>query len=413
LRPRILFLVPADYDRLRTKGVDHLIRERDEGGFFERVVTVHPLATRDRVLDLDAAHRLYEFSLGAMLARGGHRLSTVLVAAYRLIRVCRAIVRLARSERIDIVRATDPYLMGLLGLCVARMLRLPFCVSLHADYEKTFSLTPKQGLARWLRLMARGLPPLVVPRADLLLPVSAYLTTCLERWGANRAAIRVIPHGVDTARFERPANIDARALLGIPADAPIVSWVSRMSGENYSADIPEIVERVNRQRPGAVFVLAGDGPFRDAIASRLSTLGAAVRMIPFQSQDAVIAIRQASAAAICLIGGFSLIEACAAGVPVVAYDVEWHREIVADGESGFIVPERDIAAAVAALDKLLADPARAAAMGCEARRRAQAYDLGATSRIKRDCYQALLETSPNAPKLATAVDGGLGLPPTP
>jgi glycosyltransferase involved in cell wall biosynthesis len=182
-----------------------------------------------------------------------------------------------------------------------------------------------------------------------------------------------------------------------------------MSGENYAADIPEIVERVHRAHPGAVFVLAGDGPCRETIAARLAPLADAVWLLPFQPQEAVVAIRQASTAALCLIGGFSLIEACAAGLPAVVYDVEWHREIVADGESGFVVPERDAAAAAGAVSALLASPARAATMGCAARRRAAGYDVATTSRIKRACYAELLNMSVD-PAEEPPERAALGLP---
>ena len=391
MRPRVLFLVPAQYDRLREKGVDHLIRERDEEGFFERVVTVHPLGFEERVIDLDSVHRVYEFPLGAVLIRPDLPLRALIAAPFRIIAVLRAIVRVARAERVDLVRATDPYLMGLLGLCASRLLSLPFCVSIHADYRKTFALTPKRGIHRALRLIASPVPRLVMRRADLLLPISGYLAAKAVQQGARPDAIRVIPHGIDTAAFRDARSVDARALFRIPASAPVISWVSRMSGENYSADIPAIVERVLAARPGVVFVLAGGGPCEEAIHARLRSRDN-VRMVPFQSQQVVAAIRAVSTAALCLIGGFSLIEACAAGVPVVAYDIEWHREIIEDGVSGLLVEEHDIDGVVAALERLLGDPAGAAEMGRRAQEAAFArHDVQVTSRIKQDCYRELLQ----------------------
>jgi hypothetical protein len=53
-----------------------------------------------------------------------------------------------------------------------------------------------------------------------------------------------------------------------------------------------------------------------------------IRIIGFQSRDFVISLRKESALALCLMGGFSLIEACAAARPVIAYAVEWHLELV-------------------------------------------------------------------------------------
>jgi mannosyltransferase len=99
-----------------------------------------------------------------------------------------------------------------------------------------------------------------------------------------------------------------------------------------------------------------------------------------------------SAASLCLMGGFSLIEACAAGSVPIAYDVEWHRDLVKDGVTGFLVREHDIDAVVAAVDQVVADPARAAEIGRQARRSAFAqHDLRATSEIKQACYAEMLD----------------------
>ena len=62
-------------------------------------------------------------------------------------------------------------------------------------------------------------------------------------------------------------------------------------------------------------------------------------------------------------GGFSLIESCAAGSPAIAYDVEWHGELVRDGETGFLLAEGDAAGLVAAVERLLDDEALAARLG--------------------------------------------------
>ena len=391
MKPRALFLVPGDYDAYKHKGVDRMIQARDEGGFFERAVTVHPLAQAQRIIDLDAVHRIYEFPLGRVLHDG---VLARAVAPVQLLATIRAVTHLARAELIDLVRAHDPYLMGLIGWRVARALAVPFCISLHTDYEQSFRLSPKTGFPRLLRRLGAVLPPLVMPHADLVMPISAHLMATMQGAASRGSAVRVIPHGIDMTPFTRPPVADTRSLFDIPPDAPVISWVSRMSGENYTHDVAAIVASVARQRPGVVFVLAGDGIYKNWLSHRLldeERLGASVRILPFQSYDRVIALRRASTVSLCLIGGFSLIEACAAGTAIVGYDVDWHREIVADGVTGFLVKEHDVDAAAAAIQRLVDDPVLAARMGQEAQRVAFArHDVHITSAIKQACYAELL-----------------------
>jgi glycosyltransferase involved in cell wall biosynthesis len=394
LKPRVLFLVPADYDELRRKGTDRMIQERDEDGFFERVITIHPLARQARTVDLSPIHRIHEFPLGRALGSQPSGIRARLSAPFRLAAVFRAVVRIARDERIDLVRATDPYLMGLLAWRVSRALKVPFCVSLHADYTKRFALTPKRAGGAWLRRAARILPSFVFPRAHMVLPIRQHMVAPIERAGGRRSAIRVIPHGIDLAPFTAPLQVDARALFRIPPGAAVISFVGRLAGDNYAADIAEIVERVARRRRDVVFVLVGEGPEEGQLRRRLieqSGVAEAVRLLPFQPYDRVVALRRISTASLCLMGGFSLIEACAAGSPAVAYDVEWHADLVEDGVTGFLIQEHDVDAAVAALERLIDDPVRAAAMGRQGQLAAFArHDLRVTSQIKRACYAQLL-----------------------
>jgi glycosyltransferase involved in cell wall biosynthesis len=391
LKPRALFLVPADYDALRRKGVDRMILERDEAGFFERVVTVHPLALHDRTIDLTAVHCIHEFSVGRAL-RGQSGFVARLAAPLRLMRLMAHVARIARAERVDMVRANDPYLMGLFAWWVSRVAGVPFCVSLHADYAKRFQLTPKGWWGHTLRRVASVIPRFVLPRAALVLPIREHMVPWLEASGSRPGTIRVIPHGIDMAPFTDAQRVDTRAVFDIPPGAPIVSFVGRLTPDNYARDMADIVERVARSRPAVVFVLLGEGPEEPYLRQRFGAFSRAVRLLPFQSYEQVVALRRTSMVSLCLMGGFSLIEACAARSAVIAYDVEWHRELVQDGITGYLVREHDVAGVAAAIERLVDDPAAAAAMGEAARSVAFArHDRNVTSRIKRELYAELLE----------------------
>lgn len=380
MKPRILFLVPSEFDALARKGVDRMILERDEGGFFERVVTVHPLTPMARTIDLNGIHRVYEL--------GGRLRPLALWRAFR------DAVRIAKDERVDLVRATDAYLMGLMAWWVARARRIPFCVSVHADYAKRFALSPAFGSRAWRRRLSALLPPFVLRRAGLVLPIRESLIPALVAAGAPADRVRVIPHGIDLSLFESPQP-DAAGDFGVPAGRAIVSFVGRLTEDNYATDIAAVISRVAAKRPDVTFVLIAEGPDEPRIRQVAAEHPDAVRLLPFQSRQRVAALRQRSAASLCLMAGFSLIEACAAGSPPIAYDVEWHRELVKDGDTGFLVPEGDIDGVVSAIDRVLDDPLHAGAIGGRAREIAfDRHDIERTSTIKRDAYAALLADRP-------------------
>jgi glycosyltransferase involved in cell wall biosynthesis len=249
------------------------------------------------------------------------------------------------------------------------------------------------------RVLAGWLPRFVLRRADLVLPIRNHMVPAIRRAGARETAVCVVPHGIDLAAFTSPCPADARQTFGLPEGVPVVSFVGRMSADNYIRDLAEAIGQIAARRRNAVFVLVGDGEEAEAAKSLLSPyLGSSVRMFPFQPWERVVALRRISAVSICLMGGFSLIEACAAGSPVVAYDVEWHRELVEDGVTGCLVPEHQVGGVVAAIERLLDDEAGARQMGQRARERAfDRHDIRQTRRIKQHCYAQLFargEVSP-------------------
>jgi glycosyltransferase involved in cell wall biosynthesis len=89
--------------------------------------------------------------------------------------------------------------------------------------------------------------------------------------------------------------------------------------------------------------------------------------------------------------GRALVEAALSSTPIVAYDVDWHSELITDGETGVLVPFGDREAMAGAVLRLLANPGRAAELGSRARRAAMAtMSTEAVGRAEREAWQQVL-----------------------
>ena len=141
-RPRIIFIVPSNLSDLQEKGVEQMIWERDEDGFFERVVTLHPFTNLDQVIDHSDVHRIYE--IGRFSSTRWLHLAMMPIS---LIRIILKTVRIIREEKIDIIRGTDPFYCGFIAWAASRLSRnCPFCISIHSDYDKRYELDGMKGL---------------------------------------------------------------------------------------------------------------------------------------------------------------------------------------------------------------------------------------------------------------------------
>ena len=213
---------------------------------------------------------------------------------------------------------------------VAATLGRPFVVQLWGtDVE----------LAKRMRPLARA----VLRRARLVICPSNALAEAARELGAER--VRVIPSGVEV-----PASV------GGEAEPPEVLFAGRLSPEK---GILELVEAAQ----GMSLVVAGDGPLRDRVPGALGFVPHD-KLGPLYERAAVVACPSHRE-------GFGVVcaEAMAYGRPVVAGAVGGLLDLVVDGETGLLVPPRDVGALRSALERLLGDQELRRRLGAAARER--------------------------------------------
>jgi glycosyltransferase involved in cell wall biosynthesis len=186
----------------------------------------------------------------------------------------------------------------------------------------------------------------------------------------GRLRSHVVYLGIDLDRF-RSAD---RAL---PPNGPVIGNVARLSEQKGQRFLVDALPRIAERHPGARVALVGDGPLRAALERQAASLGVAEHVV-FAGQRHDVPRWLASFDVFALPSLFeglcyAVIEAQAAGVPVVATPVGGVRDTVVDGETGILVPAEDSAALADAIVRLLDDPAEARRLATEAARRATRF----------------------------------------
>jgi glycosyltransferase involved in cell wall biosynthesis len=257
----------------------------------------------------------------------------------------------------------------------------------HTEHGKHFG----RRRTRWLGWLAARF-------ADRFVCVSEDIAAEVRRHGvAPRAAVCVVPNGIDTARFARPPRGSAavRSAWGIPADAPVVGTVGRLHEVKQQDLLLRAFAGARQRGTGAYLMLVGDGPLRPELEGLAAALGVSewVRFTGFQPRPEeflgaldVFALTSRSEGM-----PLAVLEAWAAGVPVIASRVGGVPELIEDGVNGLLFPPGDEAALVAGLCRLLGDRGYASRLGLAGAGTARdGFDLRHAAGRYEDHYRAAL-----------------------
>jgi len=280
------------------------------------------------------------------------------------IRAERELTHIMRRWRPQIVH-THMAKAGALGRIAARQAGVPVTVhTFHGHVlQSYFSELKNKTFAAIERELAK--------RTDALVAVTPSVRDDLLALGIGRPEQwHVVSVGVDMDPLlsSRPDGRAARASLGIPLEGPIVGCVGRLVAIKDHAMFFEAARMVADRHPEATFVFAGDGELREQLKSTARRLlGDRVVFLGWvQDLPALYAACDVIALTSKLEGTpVALIEASAAGKPVVAARAGGIREVVRDGNTGWLVAPGDAGGMATNIAALLQDPAGAERMGAE------------------------------------------------
>lgn len=203
---------------------------------------------------------------------------------------------------------------------------------------------------------------------DRIVTVSEYHRDWALRLGIGTAEkVVAIPNGVPTHRASgRRPVADVRAELGV-ADRLLVVSTGRLAEQKGLEYLVRAIPLLGPDRARVRVVLAGDGPLLAPLTALAAELGVVdeVRFLGFRRDigDLLAAADVVALPSLWEGLSISLLEAMAAGRPVITTTIGSNREVTRDGAVAMLVPPKDPGALAAAIRRLLADPGRRAELG--------------------------------------------------
>ena len=251
---------------------------------------------------------------------------------------------LAAAEGCDLVHIQTPFVAHYAGLNAARRLQLPVLATYHTFFEEYIRHYAPFLPAEWLKAGARALSRRQCNALDAVVVPSSAMRQRLEAYGVT-APLQVLPTGIPLRNFSHGNGEAFRRKHGIATGRPVALYVGRVAHEKNIGFLLESLRVALRHQPELLLVIAGEGPAQAELKARTHELGlqAAVRFIGYLDRQQALPDCYAAADLFVFASrtetqGLVLLEAMAAGLPVLALPEMGTQDILAPGRGALVSP---------------------------------------------------------------------------
>lgn len=285
-----------------------------------------------------------------------------------------------RDDGADLVHAHLP-LAGVVARLAGRLAGVPVVYTEHNLQERYHPLTRRANAWTW-------------GWQDRVVAVSGEVAASIRRHLGERVTIQVVRNGIEVGSAPPAERVLAvRRRFDLRDGAPVVGTVAVLRSQKRLDIWLRAARRIADELPAARFLIVGDGPLRSELEEEAQRLGLAER-VRFAGLQEDVAPFFAAFDLYLMSSQFeglplALLEAMAAGVPVVATAVGGIPEALADGHEGVLVAAGDADVLAGEAVRLLAAPDRRRTMAAAARRRVEA-DFG-IARMARELEEIYVD----------------------
>lgn len=225
--------------------------------------------------------------------------------------------------------------------------------------------------------------------------------------GLGESRVVMVPNGVGALQL--PPRHEARRACGVGDDEIVVGWVGRLVADKAPEVLINAMATALNKAPRMRAVLVGDGPMRVALAELAARLGLARKVSLLGELDArqiLPAFDIFASSSRMEAMPYAILEAMAAGLPIVAMRTSGAELLVEPGVNGTIVPTDDCEGLAAALVSLTADPGLAERMGAASRQRVAQFTIDKMVERTLALYESCVSSvaTDDEPQLAADVE---------
>ncbi len=267
--------------------------------------------------------------------------------------------KILENLNLDIIHSQHPNLLGGAAARWARKKNIPLVFTWHTLYDRYAHFVPfvPRRLAAWWAIRnARN----YANRANAVVVPTPSAAEIIRKWGVTNKNIMAIPTGVEEEQFENPDRENIRGKYNIKDDEILLFVMTRLTNEKNVEFLVDAALPILKKNNRTKFMICGEGNLKEKLMKKVSQTGLKEKVIfvgivsDSEKKDYYAAGDIFVYASKSETQGMILTEAMYSGLPIVAVRATGVRDIVEDGQTGFLVSENKEGFAEA-VQKLIVD----------------------------------------------------------
>lgn len=375
------------YEAITKRRLQDSVTCRDLDGFFQHVWSVHPfstLVTSEEWLPKFGTPNIYEVSQTSTFIEGKvgryKWLSWFPLLNFLLsqLNTIGFLIKLIKEEKITVIRAGDMLYLGLLGLSLSRLCKIPLVIRVGGNHDKIYETTgqPIQKRLFFSRKFEKLIERFVLKRADLVAGANKDNLNFALANGAKPEKSTLFRYGnlVDKLHFVNPElRVGGEKLLFRYSltQKQFILYIGRLESVKHPEDVIHVFAEVRRRGFNLKLLMVGDGRqlgYLQNIAKDYKIEDYVVFSGNIDQESLSLLLPHA-AVVLSPHTGRALTEAALAKTAIVAYNIDWQSEVVETGVTGELVPHKEWRQMAESTVKFLQDPEYSCQMAVAVRER--------------------------------------------
>ena len=265
---------------------------------------------------------------------------------------------LCKAKKIDVITAEDPFTTGLIGYLLKKKFKIPLNVQAHIDFFDNVYWMRMRPLNRLLNALGK----FICKRADTIRVVASETKEKLEKYGIPSEKISLISVHSDLTRFQAvEGSVLRKQLLGDKYER-ILIFVGRLVDQKDIPNLLKAFKLILEKKPKTLLLIIGDGPKKNILKNMVKNLGIGSN-VTFAGAITHSLVPQYYAASDIFVlpslfegRATVIVEALLSKKPIVSTAVSGLKEWMRDGDTGFIVEQRNPAVFAEKVIYLLDNP---------------------------------------------------------